>query len=170
MSTHASSAANNVSLRDVQEEDLPIFFEQQLDPDSNYMAAFTAKDPSDREAFMRHWTKVLSDEKNILKTILFNEQVVGNFMCYPDEEIGSPEIGYWIGKPYWGKGIATEALFQFLNYFKTRPVYARVAKDNLASQRVLQKCGFTVCGEDKAFANARGKEIEEYIMRVDEGK
>ncbi len=157
-------STNNVSLRDAQEGDLPIFFEQQLDPDANYMAAFTAKDPTDRDAFMKHWTKVLSDETNILKTILFNRQVVGNFMCYQDEELGQPEIGYWIGKPYWGKGIATEAVLQFLDYYKARPVYARVAKDNLASQRVLQKCGFKIYGENKGFANARGKETEEFIM------
>ena len=160
--------ANSVSLRDIQEDDLPIFFEQQLDPDSNYMAAFTAKDPTDRDAFMRHWTRILGDETTTNKTILFDEQVVGNIFCYPDEELGQPDIGYWIGKTYWGKGIATEALSQFLNYFKARPIYARVAKDNLASQRVLQKCGFTICGENKGFANARGKEIEEFIVRLTE--
>lgn len=50
--------------------------------------------------------------------------------------------------------------------FNVRPLYARVVKDNLASQRVLQKCGFTICGENKGFANARGKEVEEFIMRL----
>ena len=170
MSTHASRSANNVSLRDVQESDLPIFFEQQLDLDSNYMAAFTAKDPTDRDAFMKHWKRVLGDETTINKTILFDGQVAGYIVCYPDEEIGEPEIGYWIGKPYWGRGIATKAVLLFLNYFKARPVYARVAKDNLASQRVLQKCGFTVCGENRGFANARGQEIEEFITRLEENK
>ena len=162
-STHHS--ATNVSLRDVQESDLPIFFEQQLDPDANYMAAFTTKDPTDREAFMKHWTAILADDTNITKTILFDGQVVGNIACYQDEELGQPEIGYWIGKPYWGKGIATEALLLLLHYFKARPVYARVAKDNPASLRVLQKCGFTICGKNRGFANARGQEIEEFILR-----
>src|ERR1700730_10727135 len=41
-----------VLLRDVMSSDLPIFFEQQLDSDANHMAAFTAKDPTDRDAFM----------------------------------------------------------------------------------------------------------------------
>lgn len=171
MSEHPSNlSANSIRLRDVQEGDLPIFFEQQLDPDANYMAAFTAKDPTDKEAFMKHWTRILGDETTINKTILFERLVAGNIVCYPDEETGDPEIGYWIEKLYWGKGIATEALLQFLDYFKVRPVYARVAKDNLASQRVLQKCGFTICGEGKGFANARGEEIEEFIMRLEENK
>ena len=171
MSEQSSNVlANSVSLRDVLEGDLPIFFEQQLDPNANYMAAFTAKDPTDKDAFMRHWTSILGDETNTTKTILFDGQIAGNIACYQDEELGQPEIGYWIGKPYWGKGIATEALLQLLDYFKARPVYARVAKDNPASLRVLQKCGFTICGENKGFANARGQEIEEFIMRLEESK
>ena len=43
-------------------------------------------------------------------------------------------------------------------------MYARVAKDNLGSQRVLQKCGFVIIGEDKGFANARAQEIEELLL------
>jgi RimJ/RimL family protein N-acetyltransferase len=47
-------------------------------------------------------------------------------------------------------------------------MYARVAKDNLASRRVLEKCGFTVIGEDKGFANARGQEIDELLLELGE--
>ena len=49
----------NVILREVSEQDLPIFFEQQLDPAANYMAAFTSKDPSDNVAFTAHWNKII---------------------------------------------------------------------------------------------------------------
>ncbi|MDH3226824.1 MAG: GNAT family N-acetyltransferase [Thermoleophilia bacterium] len=81
------------------------------------------------------------------------------------EESGRPEVTYWIGKPYWGKGLATRALSEFLaRVNKTRPIYARVAKDNIGSRRVLEKCGFTTVGEAKGFANARDEEIEELIM------
>lgn len=44
-----------VRLREVKKSDLPIFFEQQLDPAANYMAAFTSNDPSDKTAFLTHW-------------------------------------------------------------------------------------------------------------------
>jgi len=152
-------------LRDVVEDDLPIFFENQLDPDANHMAAFTAKDPTDREAFTVHWKKILADATVIIKTILVDGEVVGSVLSY--EEEGKPEVSYWIGKKYWGKGIATRALFDFLAQGnKKRPIYARVAKDNFGSRRVLQKCGFTIIGEARGFANARGAEIEELVLEL----
>lgn len=87
------------------------------------------------------------------------------------EQFGTPEVSYWIGREFWGKGIATRALSELLGHVKMRPLYARAAKDNIASLRVLQKCGFTICGEDKGFASARGEEIEEFILVLgaDEG-
>ena len=151
-----------VLLREVIADDLPIFFEQQLDPDANYMAAFTAGDPTDRDAYMARRTGILGDETIIWQTILYDGQVAGSVLCY--EESGRREVSYWIGKPYWGKGIATQALAAFLGHVTERPLYARAAKDNLASLRVLEKCGFAISGEDKGFANARGAEIEEFIL------
>jgi RimJ/RimL family protein N-acetyltransferase len=93
----------------------------------------------------------------------FCGQVVGSVLSY--EEASKPEVSYWIGKEYWGKGLATRALSDFLAHInKTRPIYARVAKDNIGSRRVLEKCGFTIMGEAKGFANARGQEIAELIL------
>ena len=156
-------------LRDVIEDDLPIFFEQQLDPDANYMAAFTAKDPADRAAFMAHWNRILADPTVRVKTILFDRHVVGSVLSY--EEAGRPEVSYWLGREYWGKGLATRALSGFLAHSNTtRPIYARVAKDNVRSLRVLVKCGFVITGESKGFANARGQEIEELILELGENK
>ncbi len=153
-------------LRDVTESDLPIFFEQQLDPDANYMAAFAARDPADRDAFTAHWTRTLGDETITIKTILFDGQVAGHVLSYQDEEFEKPEVSYWIGKQYRGKGVATTALSAFLGHIKVRPLYARVVKDNIASLRVLEKCGFTIVGEGKGFADARGQEVEEFILIV----
>ena len=155
---------NGVLLRDTTEDDLPIFFEQQLDSDANYMAAFTAKDPTDKDAFTAHWAKILSDHTKINKTILLNERVAGYVACF--EQFGELEVSYWIGKEYWGRGLATKALSDFLGYVKVRPLYARVAKDNIASIRVLEKCGFTISGEDKGFSNARAEEVEEFILKL----
>jgi RimJ/RimL family protein N-acetyltransferase len=158
---------NELYLRHVVHADLPIFFENQLDQEANYMAAFTAKDPTNREAFTAHWHKILANETNIIRTIIFNEQVAGSVSSYEDE--GRPEVTYWLGKEYWGKGIATRALKEFLASHNTiRPIYAHVAKDNPGSRRVLEKCGFTVVGESKGFANARGQEIEELLLELGE--
>src|SRR5688500_12902104 len=128
---------DNIQLRDVIEADLPIFFEHQLDPEATQMAAFPSRT---RESFMAHWTKIMAEDSVLLKTILFNGIVAGNMVCF--EQLGEREVGYWLGREYWGKGIATLALEQFLKQIKTRPLYAHVAKQNVASRRVLEKCGF----------------------------
>ena len=161
-----NSMKNELLLRDVVKDDLPIFFEQQLDPEANFMAAFTAKDPTNQDAFMAHWHKILADDTTINKAIIFNKQVAGSIASYEDE--GKPEVTYWLGKEYWGQGIATWALKEFLAHInKTRPIYARVAKDNLGSRRVLEKCGFKIIGEGKGYANARGQEIEELLLELE---
>jgi RimJ/RimL family protein N-acetyltransferase len=151
-----------VQLREVQESDMPIFFDQQLDPTANYMAAFTVKDPADRQAFDAHWEKILGDEGITIVTILFEDQVAGSILSHG--WFGEPEVSYWLGKEFWGKGIATEALRLFLEHMKKRPLYARVAKDNAASIRVLVKCGFVISGYERGFANARGEEIDEVVF------
>jgi RimJ/RimL family protein N-acetyltransferase len=156
---------SDVLLRDVAEADLPIFFEQQQEPAANQMAAFTAKDPADREAFTAKWAKILGDD-SVKKTILVNGQVAGSVSSFVAPWSGQLEVTYWLGREYWGRGIATKALTAFLGHLKARPVYARAAKDNIASIRVLAKCGFTISGHDKGFANARGEEIEEVVLSL----
>ncbi|MBA2781547.1 MAG: GNAT family N-acetyltransferase [Rubrobacteraceae bacterium] len=155
---------NNISLRDVTEDDLPTFFDHQRDPGANHMAAFTARDPEDRVAFTAHWTKILGDESIMVKTILSDGRVAGHVLSF--EQFDECEVSYWIGRKYWGKGIATVALSEFLEHVKTRPLHARVAKDNAASIRVLEKCGFIVSGEDRGFSNARGEEVEEFVLKL----
>jgi RimJ/RimL family protein N-acetyltransferase len=151
-----------VRLRDVTEDDLPIFYEQQADPEANAMAAFPARD---REALTEHWLKVLADDSVSKKTVLFDGHVAGNIVRF--EQSGQPLVGYWIGRSYWGKGIATRALSEFLRQVAARPLYARVAKHNVASIRVLEKCGFTVAGEERAPSGAGEDEVEELVMRLD---
>ncbi|MGN6801415.1 MAG: GNAT family N-acetyltransferase [Ginsengibacter sp.] len=74
---------------------------------------------------------------------------------------------YWIDKSFWGKGIATTALKNLLVIVNTRPIFGRVAFDNFGSQKVLEKCGFVRIGSDKGFANARKKDIEEFIYKLE---
>jgi RimJ/RimL family protein N-acetyltransferase len=161
-----NSMKDELLLRHVVNDDLPIFFEYQLDQEANTMAAFTAKDRTDRDAFMTHWHKILGIETCIIRTIVFNGNVAGSVSSYEDE--GKPEVTYWLGREYWGKGIATWALKELLTHHsEKRPMHARVAKDNLASRRVLEKCGFKIIGEDKGFANACGQEIEELLLELE---
>jgi RimJ/RimL family protein N-acetyltransferase len=152
-----------IVLRDVQESDLATFYEQQLDPEATRMAAFPSRS---RDAFMTHWAKIMADEATTLQTVLFHGSVAGNVVSW--EQVGERNVGYWFGKEYWGQGIASAALSQFLQLLTTRPLCAHVAKHNLASIRVLQKCGFTVSGEAR-FSDADGAEGEEFIMTLGPG-
>jgi RimJ/RimL family protein N-acetyltransferase len=157
---------SDVLLREVTEDDLPIFFEQQRDPAANRMAAFTAKDPADRAAFMAKWAKMLGDDSSTNRTILFGGQVAGSIGAFVAPWSGKLEVTYWIGREFWGKGIATKALAVLLSAVSNRPLYARAAKDNIASLRVLEKCGFTITGCERGFANARGEEVEEVVLEL----
>lgn len=155
---------DELTLRAVVATDVAIFFEQQRDPEANHRAAFTAEDPSDRKAFETKWARILDDPTSITRTIVVGGEVVGNVMCFV--QFGQPSVGYWIGREFWGRGLATRALAALLAEVETRPLHARVAKDNAASLRVLEKCGFAICGEDRGFAAARGAEIEEWLLEL----
>jgi RimJ/RimL family protein N-acetyltransferase len=153
-----------LQLRDVIEADLPAFFAHQQDPVARHMAAFTTRDPADRDAFMAHWARLLASDSVLAKTILFGGQVAGHVSSWEQE--GQRQVTYWLDRACWGRGLATQALVAFLVEEQTRPLYARAAKDNTGSLRVLQKCGFTITGEDRGFANARGEEVDEYLLAL----
>lgn len=154
-----------VLLRDVLEEDLPIFFAQQLDPDARMMAAFTTRDPDDWQAFVTHWHRILADPSGAIRTIVVDGKVAGSVSSY--QEAGRLEVTYWLGRDYWGQGLATRAMTEFLAHVDpARPIHARAAKDNAGSLRVLEKCGVRIIGKDRGFANARGKEVEEFLLQL----
>jgi RimJ/RimL family protein N-acetyltransferase len=151
----------DVVLRPVHDSDLPVFFRQMNDPESLAMAAFTPRDPADREAFDAHWKRILASDA-VQRTVLLDGDVVGSAAVYgePDER----EVTYWIDRAYWGRGIATAALRALLAEVPQRPLYARAAADNAGSVRVLEKCGFRVSAQARGFANARGAEIDELVL------
>jgi RimJ/RimL family protein N-acetyltransferase len=146
----------SVELRDVVESDLPIFYEHQLDPEANRMAAFVARD---RDSFMAHWARILADDSLMAKTVLVDGEVAGNVVSFDME--GQRLVGYWIGKRHWGKGVATRALSTFLELDTARPLHARVAASNVASIRVLEKCGFAVSGHE-----SHPDGVEELILEL----
>lgn len=153
---------DDLILRNVTADDLPVFFEHQLDPEASRMAAFTVQDPADREAFLARWDRILADDSIVTKTIVAAGRVVGHVASF--ERFGRREVTYWLGREHWGRGLASRALRLFLDLDRRRPLHARAAKDNLASLRVLDKCGFEVVGEDKGFANARCGVVEELVL------
>ena len=149
-----------VSLRPVEADDLPIFFAHQLDPEAARLAAFPSRD---REAFLAHWTtNILGNPAAVCRTILAGNDVVGNIGAWTDAGSHERFLCYWVGREFWGRGIASAALSQFLRFESTRPLKARVAKHNLGSIRVLEKAGFARVGED-VFSLPDGTPVEEFI-------
>ena len=161
-----SPPESDVVLREVTEDDLVLFFEQQQDPVAVWMAAFTAKDPTDRAAFAAKWAKILGDGTGTAKTIVCGGRVAGNVTSFVAPWSGQREVSYWVGRDHWGRGVATTALAAFVEGLAARPLYARAAADNVASIRVLEKCGFVLIGRERGFANARGAEIEEVVLEL----
>ena len=157
--------SQSLTLREVEDSDLPTFYEFECDQESIHMAAFTSEDPTNREGFEKHWAMIRQAPSVTIRSIVRENDILGSVLSY--EEEGAREVTYWIGRQYWGQGVATEALKAFLESVDTqRPMRARAAKDNVASLRVLEKCGFIVTGEARGFANARGEEIDELELEL----
>ncbi|HKV68608.1 MAG TPA: GNAT family N-acetyltransferase [Gaiellales bacterium] len=125
-------------LREVLEADLPVLYEHERDPEASAMAAFPSRN---RAAFMAHWARTLANESALTWTIVCDGEVAGNIGCW--EADGRSLVGYWIGREFWGRGLATEALAEVVDIVDARPLQAEVVTTNVASIRVLEKCGFT---------------------------
>jgi len=135
-----------VQLRDVTEADFEAFYQHQLDPEAIRMASFPSRQ---REAFFAHWRKILATPATYKQTILAGGQVAGNIVCWDQQ--GRWCVGYWLGRKFWGKGIATAALKAALERITIRPLYAEVARTNPASRRVVEKAGFVLQGEGRGY-------------------
>jgi RimJ/RimL family protein N-acetyltransferase len=153
-----------VALRRVETTDLDAIFQQMRDPESVRMAAFTTEDPSDRSAFDAHMEKIMSSAEGTLRAITHDDRLVGTIGSYVSD--GVIEVTFWIDRAYWGQGIASQALAQFLDEVPVRPLRARAASDNAGSLRVLQKAGFRTLGTEVSYAPGRGTEIEETILQL----
>lgn len=153
-----------LKLRPTEISDLDTLFQFQLDKEGGYMAAFMPKNHADKTAYLIKFTKLLSDPTVNNQTILINNIIVGSIAKFEMEN--NSELTYWLDRNYWGRGIATKALKEFLIIETKRPIFGRVAFDNLGSQKVLEKCDFVKVGSGKGFANARQTEIEEFIYKI----
>jgi len=148
------NSLTKIILRLVLKSDLPILFEQQLEREAIAMSAYPSKDKGE---FMRHWEGILKNKAVVARTIIYKEKIAGHIICWKEGKY-EQRVGYWIGKQFWGRGIATSALREFLAEVKIRPLYAHVANHNIASKRVLEKNGFV--------AHDEGGEISVFISII----
>jgi RimJ/RimL family protein N-acetyltransferase len=151
--------ADEVRIRPVVPDDLPIFFEYEADPASARMAVF---EPRDRDAFEAHWAKIMADDSMVARTVEAAGAVVGNIGSW--EHDGERYVGYWIGRAHWGRGYATAALAAFVRELPDRPLHAHVVNTNAGSIRVLEKCGFRRIGGPTVDAEG----VVELHYRLDE--
>jgi RimJ/RimL family protein N-acetyltransferase len=134
--------SDSVRLRDVEEADLEVFLEQEHDPEAVRRSKFQ---PRQREAFMTHWvTNILGDPTVLVQAVIVDGETAGSIVSWWEQQ--RRFIGYWFGRPYWGRGIGTKALTLFLQKEKTRPLYADPYTGNTGSVRLLEKCGFQRTG------------------------
>lgn len=150
----------DVSIRELEDGDLEIFYKQQRDPEPHRLIGTVMRDRGD---FMAHWEKHRKDPAVTLMTILANGAIAGHVVSYVVAR--RREVGYWIGGEFAGRGIATRALTLFLEAQTERPLYAHVAEQNPASARVLEKCGFERAGVDQRSCPVTQELIAEAVYR-----
>lgn len=158
------TANREIKLRPTTISDLETLFQFQLDEEGGYLAAFMPKDHSNKTAYIEKHSKLLNDPRVNNQVILLDGIIAGSIAKFEIEH--EAEITYWLDTKLWKQGIATIALREFLKIEKARPIFGRVAFDNVGSQKVLEKNGFVKIGSDKGFANARRMEIEEFIYKL----
>ena len=149
-----------VSLRPVVEADFEAFYEQQADPVSIEMAALAARE---REPHDEHWRRSLAQESTFARTIVVDGEVAGHVVSFLRDGVGDREVGYWIARSHWGRGVATAALSAFLAEEPRRPLVAHTAVNNPGSRRVLEKNGFTTA----EVKDPMGDGIDEVHLRLD---
>ncbi len=145
MSTRCNVRGCAFELRDTREADLPILFDNQADPVASAMAAFPSRD---WDAFVAHQKKIDADPEVLQRTVVVDGVVAGSVGSWQAD--ADRDIGYWIGRDFWGRGVGTAALRAFLEIETRRPLTAIVAVHNIGSRRVLEKCGFLVVREQQA--------------------
>jgi len=153
-----------VPLREVRSEDIPVFHEYQADAEAS---ALSGVPPRDRDAYKAHWAKLRADPQVLLRTITTDDgAVAGQLLSFPRD--GVREIGYWLGREFWGRGIATAALAEFLPLVLERPVYGVVNEANVASRRVLERNGFVLAERREAEPSSpAGQPLTLLVFRLD---
>jgi len=154
-----------IALRPLVDSDADALFRMMQDPESVRMAAFTPEDPTDRARFDTQRARIRADPTVTERAITYDGALAGSIASFVME--GDTEITYWIDRPLWGRGIASEALAMFLTIVTERPLHARAASDNTGSLHVLRKAGFQIQKTEISYAEARGTEIEETVLRLD---
>lgn len=114
----------------------------------------------------------LSHQPLRVHAISIEGEACGGIGVHPQTDVycKNAELGYWLGEPFWGKGIITQAILQIIPYafatFNITRLYARPFSKNIASQKVLEKAGFK---KEAVLKNAffkNGEYLDEIIYSI----
>lgn len=90
----------------------------------------------------------LADNNALIQAITIDDHLIGAIGLHLQDDImkNNAELAYWVGEPYWNRGIVTEAIQRYVKWgfdnLTVNRIYARPFGSNAASQRVLEKAGF----------------------------
>ena len=127
---------------------------------------YTAKDAEE-------WVKSSTDSAPAtFLAIASSDEAIGSIGLMPQDDVHfrSAELGYWLGEPFWGQGIATRAVRAFSEYafanFDLIRLFAIVFEWNPASARVLEKSGFTLEARMRKSATKDGHTVDELLYAL----
>ena len=113
---------------------------------------------------------VLKNQNSLSFAIADEKELIGSISAIPYDDVHqfTAEVGFWIGEPFWGKGIVSEALKCFCNYlfsnYNFNRLTANVFEGNSASKRVLEKTGFVLEGTIRKSVFKQNKFFDQYIF------
>jgi len=162
-------SAPELRLRDLASADLAAIYAQQADPEACALARVAQRERAD---FDLHWERIRADGSIDVRVIDEGGQVAGYLVCFgswdPDAPPGPRQVGYWLGRDFWGRGIATAALALFLEELEERPLMAFTSPDHRASQVVLERCGFARLPAGEAAPRQRpDRSADSAVYRLD---
>jgi RimJ/RimL family protein N-acetyltransferase len=153
----------DVRLREVRDADVAVFYEYQADPVASVLAAVPSRD---RAAHAAHWARIRADPQVVIRAVVVDGAVAGQVLSFPRD--GVRELGYWLGREFWGRGVAGTAVAAFLPVVTERPLYAVVAEHNAASRRLLERLGFVAVGRREPVPGpGGGAPVVPLVLRLD---
>jgi len=155
---------NHIELRALDDDDLDAIFEMMRDREAIAMAAFTAEDPDDRDAFDAWIARQRTADDVLTLVVTENGGFAGTAAAFTVD--GDREVSFWIARHAWGRGVATAALRLLISREPVRPLFARAAAHNAGSIAVLKKAGFTEVSRNVDYAPGVKREVEEIVFTL----
>jgi RimJ/RimL family protein N-acetyltransferase len=161
-----------VSIALITEDDIKTLYPLGHDKDVSWMSGGGLTFPISYEEFRIRKTIAVSASVGEMASyaIRWDDTLVGSIGYFRREADVPLEIGYWLGKKYWGKGIATSALLLALDAMRddgiSGTLIASTIADNLGSRHILLKCGFREIGAEVYDSPARKMEVESILHSI----